>query len=198
MTIIEADSVQRIRESALNVIQQSGILGLRVADVAAGANVSVALVYKYFGDRDGLLAGVLGEAIVQQFEEELVAIERLLGAAANDIEIAHILAIMPKPDDTWRRQRRWLRLEAKAAAREIPVLAAQIGQAMHRVETATADLIVKARKASGNTSDVPARTIAWMIVAFSDGFSNGDLSPEPFTNDLYMPLISDLLKRHVF
>ena len=52
---------QAIIESARREIELNGILGLRVADVAAGANYSLTQVYRYFGDRDGLLARVLGD-----------------------------------------------------------------------------------------------------------------------------------------
>ena len=74
-TAVEADSVQRIRRSGLSEIQKLGIIGLRVADVAAGAGGSVPLIYKYFGDRDGLIGDVLGEIIERHFEEELIAIQ---------------------------------------------------------------------------------------------------------------------------
>ena len=50
-----------IIESARREIELNGILGLRVAEVAAGANYSLTQVYRYFGDRDGLLARVLGD-----------------------------------------------------------------------------------------------------------------------------------------
>jgi AcrR family transcriptional regulator len=50
-----------ILESARREIELNGILGLRVAEVAAGANYSLTQVYRYFGDRDGLLARVLGD-----------------------------------------------------------------------------------------------------------------------------------------
>ncbi|NDA79287.1 MAG: hypothetical protein EBY07_16285, partial [Actinobacteria bacterium] len=63
---------------------------------------------------------------------------------------------------------------------------------------ATTLLIEKARSISGNQSKVPARTIAWMIIAFSDGFTNNDLAKDPITDAEYEPLIRDLLASHVF
>ena len=198
MTLIEADSVARIRASALAEIRKNGILGLRLADVAAGADVSVALVYKYFGDRDGLLSGVLGDLIVLQFEEELVAIQKLLSATTTNVDFDAIVRLMPKPDDSWRKERRWLRLEAKAAGREIPELAERIGRAMAEVEDATTRLIEKARAVSGSSSTVPARTIAWAIIAFSDGFTNSDMMPTQLGDEQYLPFLADMLKRYVF
>jgi len=50
-----------ILRSAREQVEKVGILGLRVADVAAGANCSITQIYRYFTDRDGLLAQVLGD-----------------------------------------------------------------------------------------------------------------------------------------
>ena len=197
-TAVEADSVQRIRRSALSEIQKLGIIGLRVADVAAGAGVSVPLIYKYFGDRVGLIGDVLGEIIERHFEEELIAIQLLLSKVTSNTVLDDVLPLMPRPDDGWRRERRWLRVEAKAAAREMPELSRRISVAMGNVERATTLLIEKARTLSGNSSQVPARTVAWMIIALSDGFTNNDLSDEPITNSDYEPLIRQLLAAHVF
>lgn len=198
MMIVETESVQRIRESALAEIQKTGILGMRLGDVAAGADVSVPLIYKYFTDRDGLLAAVLGDVIERHFDEELSGINQLIEQISTATKLDDVLLLMPRPDDAWRRERRWLRVEAKAAAREIPALAERIGHALSNVERATTDLIVKARKISGNTSTVPARTVAWMFLSFSDGFSNNDLVEQPITDDEYLPLIRALLAAHVF
>lgn len=197
-TIVEAESVQRIRKSALAEIQKSGVIGLRLAEVAAGADVSVPLVYKYFGDREGLISDVLGEIIERHFGEELSAIRELLEKVTAETVLDDVLPLMPKPDDAWRRERRWLRVEAKAAARELPELSRRISIAMGNVEQATTQLIEKARAVSGNNSVVSARMVAWMIIAFSDGFTNNDLSSEPLTNAEYEPLIRQLLAAHVF
>lgn len=60
-----SERVQNARESILrsarHEIERNGILGMRVADVAAGANCSITQIYRYFTDRDGLLAQVLGD-----------------------------------------------------------------------------------------------------------------------------------------
>ena len=49
-------SRERIISAARAEVEGKGILGLRVQDVAQQAKVSVPLIYKYYVDRDGLLA----------------------------------------------------------------------------------------------------------------------------------------------
>lgn len=61
----------RIVDSARREIEKNGILGLRVADVAAGAESSITQIYRYFGDRDGLLAQVLGDIYEEGLHDSL-------------------------------------------------------------------------------------------------------------------------------
>ena len=65
MSTNQSTRVRQARESILRSarreIERNGILGLRVADVAEGANCSVTQIYRYFTNRDGLLAQVLGD-----------------------------------------------------------------------------------------------------------------------------------------
>ena len=56
-----SDSRERILQATRARIKQDGILGLRVADIANDAETSITLIYKYYRDRDGLLAQVLSD-----------------------------------------------------------------------------------------------------------------------------------------
>ncbi len=80
---------QAIIESARREIELNGILGLRVAEVAAGANYSLTQVYRYFGDRDGLLARVLGdlyeEIITTGYDSYMTYIESLPVITLDDL-----------------------------------------------------------------------------------------------------------------
>ena len=78
-----------ILESARREIELNGILGLRVAEVAAGANYSLTQVYRYFGDRDGLLARVLGdiydEILATGYESYMSYMESLSVITLDDL-----------------------------------------------------------------------------------------------------------------
>lgn len=80
---------QAILESARREIELNGILGLRVAEVAAGANYSLTQVYRYFGDRDGLLARVLGdiydEILATGYESYMSYMESLSVITLDDL-----------------------------------------------------------------------------------------------------------------
>lgn len=61
--IFTGDPITRknILDSARTEVDHYGIIGLRLSSVAEKAQVSIPLIYKYFEDRDGLLAVVLGD-----------------------------------------------------------------------------------------------------------------------------------------
>jgi len=60
------EAYDAILHSAREEIMGNGILGLRVADVAAAANTSITQIYRFFRNRDGLLAKVLGDIYDEQ------------------------------------------------------------------------------------------------------------------------------------
>ena len=89
---------QAIIDSARREIETNGILGLRVADVAAGAHYSLTQVYRYFGDRDGLLARVLGDLydeILTRTHEGYMAQMKTL----NVITLDDIVNSLPTPNN---------------------------------------------------------------------------------------------------
>ena len=90
---------QAIIDSARREIETNGILGLRVADVAAGAHYSLTQVYRYFGDRDGLLARVLGDIydeILTRTHEGYMAQMKTLNVITLD-DIVNSLPTVSKP-----------------------------------------------------------------------------------------------------
>jgi AcrR family transcriptional regulator len=90
---------QAIIDSARREIDTNGILGLRVADVATGAHYSLTQVYRYFGDRDGLLARVLGDLydeILTRTHEGYMAQMKTLNVITLD-DIVNSLPTVSKP-----------------------------------------------------------------------------------------------------
>lgn len=75
------DSLAAILASARIEILKQGILGLRVADVASDANCSITQIYRFFRNRDGLLARVLGDIYDDQSK---MAVEQYVGRLPKD------------------------------------------------------------------------------------------------------------------
>jgi len=88
-----------ILRSARAEIERNGILGLRVADVAEGANCSITQIYRYFGDRDGLLAAALGdiydESVTGAFDGYMARMKKLKVITVDDL-----VDNLPTPSDS--------------------------------------------------------------------------------------------------
>ena len=110
-----------ILASARVDIDQHGIIGLRLSAVAEKAQVSVPLLYKYFEDRDGLLAVVLGdwyEGFVFQYRS---MIDNWIDSA-EQISLEQFAQLSPKPGAGAMQKDREFRLKVLATALENPQL----------------------------------------------------------------------------
>lgn len=108
-------ATERILASARKQIAEQGILGLRVADVAEGAYSSVTQIYRYFGDRNGLLARVLGDLYQEFLEQSLQSVaDRLDGL--DVVTIDDIVDALPSPTHDWMRINSGMRLQILATA----------------------------------------------------------------------------------
>ena len=193
------DSRALIADATIREILKNGVLGLRLATVARNANVSVPLIYKYYGSREGLIAEILASRIEADYLIDTAQISTLKFRSDGKISnAAEVYNLLPKPEDEWRSARRWLRLEAKAASRRIPLLRERLARAMQNIEAENTRLIDEARRMSGNKSPVPTSTLTWMFMAFADGFTNQDMLPDWLTDDDYRQLIVSILNEHVY
>jgi AcrR family transcriptional regulator len=158
-----SDPREMILRSARAEIEKNGILGLRVAEVAANAHYSVSIIYRYFGDRDGLLAQVLGDL----YEEILDRTSQRLEAsipAEGPVTIDQIISLAPKPSEVEKNPDSRLRLQILAVAATNPVLEARmkdIAQARFKVMKAFAETL-KSRLPEGQVFD--ERVMLIMIV----------------------------------
>jgi AcrR family transcriptional regulator len=122
--VLKTDSRQRILQATRARIKQDGIIGLRVSDVSNDAETSITLIYKYYRDRDGLLAQVLGD-MYSEFRAEFHAkIEDWL-ATKDSLTLEEFVYLMPNPEEETKYARDF-RLQVLATALENPALHARI------------------------------------------------------------------------
>lgn len=95
---VDLAASERILRSAREQIAAKGILGLRVADVAAAAYSSVTQIYRYFGSREGLLARVLGDIYEEQLDAALQVVLATLGSD-GPLTLDDIVRALPSPTD---------------------------------------------------------------------------------------------------
>ena len=108
-----------ILKCANTEIDAYGIIGLRLSSVAEKAHVSVPLIYKYFEDRDGLLAVVLGD----WYEEFVFRYRAMIDGwidSASRITLEEFAQLSPKPQAGAMQKDREFRLQVLATALENP------------------------------------------------------------------------------
>jgi AcrR family transcriptional regulator len=158
-----ADSRQLILNSARAEIEKNGILGLRVADVATNANYSISVIYRHFGDRDGLLAQVLGD-MYEEILDQMAKRTADLIPPEGPLTVDQILALAPMPSEVseWSVPR--LRLQILAVAANNRILEDRLKSIAQRRYAAMLELaeVLKSRLPEGTVFDERVFTI--MIV----------------------------------
>ena len=192
------DADERIRACTLAEIEKNGIVGLRVANIAKQAGVSVPLVYKLFGDREQLLATVLSESIETFYLTDINNIRALVEKSKTNITIELLLQALPMPSDAFRLKQRKLRMLIFAASYESPKLRKAVGKAQQTIQHATRDLIHLVRERSGSKVDVDEDVIAFAVQAFGFSFSIHDINPDkPLSDATYREFMTDFLNRYL-
>jgi AcrR family transcriptional regulator len=192
------DADERIRACTIAEIEKNGIAGLRVANIAKQAGVSVPLVYKLFGDREHLLATVLSESIETFYLTDINNIRALVENSESNITVELLLQALPMPSDAFRLKKRKLRMLIFAASYESPKLRKAVGKAQQTIQHATRDLIHLVRERSGSKVDVNEDVIAFAVQAFGFSFSIHDINPEkPLSDAAYREFMTDFLNRYL-
>ena len=192
-------SRMRILAAARQQIEEKGILGLRVQDVADAANVSVPLIYKYFADRDGLLA----QTLVSMYDEFILNQIDLARAYFRSIEnptvehVANMLAITREGD---RTSKRWVNLQILTASMEIPALRHQLGIIQMAITEHLALFIDEIQIRLTGKINAPSRSVALLVRSFSYGFAINDILDEHKAgadDDEYINMMKEMLA-HIF
>lgn len=194
-------SRQRIIAAARAEIESKGILGLRVQDVAANGKVSVPLIYKYFNDRDGLLAEVLGEMFEEFVMEQIDSSEAYFNALSNPT-VDDLIAVLTLPQQDFRRPRRWFRVQILAASMEIPTLRARLRVVQMAIQDRLTTLLEDVQvRITGGHRPVSSNALALLIQTYAHGFVLNDLLEEEgvgVTNEEFSSLMRVLLQAAIF
>jgi AcrR family transcriptional regulator len=140
----QIDSRERILQATRERLKSNGILSLRVADVANDADTSITLIYKYYRDRDGLLAQVLGDMYEEFRDRQIHRVETWL-AANESITLEQFSYLTPNPAEETKPDRDF-RLQMLATALENEELHQRIKKATNEVHAWTLKTIEVARK----------------------------------------------------
>lgn len=115
----------RIIIAATNLIRSRGILRLRVADVAREADTTVAMIYRRFVDRDGLIDAAVAHFYEVRLRTAIERAEKLL-YSKRPITVEDVLAAIPTPHYDGSEEIHKLLSRVPALAVENPTFAIRI------------------------------------------------------------------------
>ena len=171
-------SRQRIELAAHAIIDEKGILGLRMQDVADRAEVSVPLIHKYFEDRLGLLTQILGD----KFEEnDFARLQRFddYFSMLSEPTIRDFVVMFSYPPTDRTKVRRWTRMQILAASVEIPALRKRLAEIQLNTHKILVEFIDRVQRAL-NDGEIRASSDALAIIVqtYSMGAIMTDLLTE--------------------
>ena len=190
----QVDSRGRIIAAAKHELHEVGILGLRVQEVAKLADTSVSLIYKYFEDRDGLLAQVLGDMHDERIDnwEKLFAHALLEDAPRGEFSVENLLSELPMPNSEYFLALGMDRAQMLAALNSNPKLRERIEQTTQRLFTLTLKVVANA-DSSGKENDSFNRVTALVISSLNLIFINNDLlGDHRITDDEYTAFLKSI------
>ena len=180
----QVDSRARIIAAAKRELHEVGILGLRVQEVAKLAETSVSLIYKYFEDRDGLLAVVLGDMHDERIDnwEKMFAHALSDDAPSGEFSVEDLLSNLPMPNSTYFLALGMDRVQMLAALNSNPKLRERIEQTTQRLFGLTLKVVNNA-DISGKENESFNRVTALVISSLNLIFINNDLLGEHRVTD---------------
>ena len=195
---VEASKYDLIVTAARREIEDRGIVGLRVQEVARQANCSVSLIYRHFTSRDGLLAHVLTEDYarnIDRWEELADSVE----AGSGPVDFEAIIDQLPMPQSSYMRKMRWSRVQTLAASVDNEPLRARLSDLARKFQSISDRLIRAIARRNGVTMtfDVAAFTQLTMAFAFML-IHNELLAPdEQMDDDAMRAFYRDIITRYL-
>jgi len=197
MSLIEASSRDRIRTAAVEQLKLNGLIGMRMFDVAAAADVSVPLIYKLFRDRNGLLTDVLSELYASYVKEDIASIRNLISLTSGPISTKVIANNIVPISQPRRHERRWIRVQIVAASVEIKELHERLRIEHASLIQQTVQLAVEIRQRNGATRPVNLHFFATILFALVFGLVLSDLDLDELDTDAYRHYMEELLSTYL-
>lgn len=169
-------TMSRIVDVAIAQIETEGEPGLRVNDVAKASGVSVATLYHYFGDREGVVVA----ARTKQFEEHSVFDEGVFASildGAKDAEEFHqrMFAALGAVAAQGSSQSRFIRAEIVGSSRTRPALAAALRDHFAQRAESLEKIFLRAQERGLLEREMAPRCLAEVALAIHAGSAAGDL-----------------------
>ena len=159
----ESDVAKRLLDAASEVIERSGEASLRVQDIVEVAGVQAPVLYRHFGNREGLVQSAHLARFIREIAEEASVFSLLAGRATSKEEFRqHFNMLVQAAGDPSRVERRRARLEVLGSAVSRPELTELISKVQSTTYLDVVDSIIQAQERGWVRPEIDAATfVAW-------------------------------------
>jgi AcrR family transcriptional regulator len=169
-------TMDRIVDATIASIEVSGEPGLRVNDIARDSNVSVATLYHYFGDREGLVVAARQKQYAGSTGIYYDGLARAMREATTCADVSMVLQdFFHRATDESSRAMRFLRAEIIGSSRTRPQLATALREVQEDLARKLTEIFAEAQERGLMRASTNARAIAEFALAIHLGSVLPDL-----------------------
>jgi AcrR family transcriptional regulator len=192
-------TMDRIVDATIASIEAGGEPALRVNDIARESEVSVATLYHYFGDREGLVVAARQKQYAGSTGIYYDEFSRAVRDATTCTELSQVLnQFFGQATADSSRATRFLRAEIVGSSRTRPKLAAALRETQEELAAKLTEVFTDAQSRGLMRSEVSARDIAEFALSVHLGSVLHDLlasenGPAGSLDPVFSSLIDSLL-----
>ena len=188
----EAGTKERLLVAAVNVINERGVKGIRIREIAASAGVREPSVYHFFGNREGLVEA----ALVERFNVQLSELFHAFGAELKNCRtqedfVALIRSLFDRSFDDGRNKVRSMRADIIGSAQSRPQLKEAITEKMLESYSELNSYIEGAQIRGWVDPKLDGLTFAAWVMSLINGRVYIEMNPEPYSFEVWKKLTVD-------
>lgn len=188
----EAGTKERLLVAAVNVINERGVKGIRIREIAASAGVREPSVYHFFGNREGLVEA----ALVERFNVQLSELFHAFGAELKNCRthedfVALIRSLFDRSFDDGRNKVRSMRADIIGSAQSRPQLKEAITEKMLESYSELNSYIEGAQIRGWVDPKLDGLTFAAWVMSLINGRVYIEMNPEPYSLEVWKKLTVD-------
>lgn len=188
----ETGTRERLLAAAIAVIDEEGVKGIRIRDIAAAAGVREPSVYHFFGSREGLVEAALAQRFNIHLSEMFQNFNTGLVDCRTQEEFVQLVrSVLDKSYEDGRARVRSIRADVIGSAQSRPQLKAAINEAMLSSYTDFNRYVEAAQIRGWVDPELDGVTFAAWIAGVLNGRVYIEMNPEAYNFPAWQKMTTD-------
>lgn len=189
----------RLLDATISTIDEHGEVGVRVQDVVKDAGVQIPVLYRHFGNREGLVQAAQLERLRRDLDDEMSAVSEMLGGATTAEDFRSVFdAVLERICSPDRRLPRSRRVNVLGSTYGRPDLAAGVAAQQRVTIDRVAELLDRPASHGWLRDGLDTRVFATWFGGVMIGRIVADLDLESVDMDAYDQMWLDAVRHVLF